>query len=93
MQSHHLTDTDATASHATTWCSPVPMVRALRDPVNDAAHIPVPMPEVHPPGKQTFHLQYTTTCVIMSHPPQTSSLPKHRMMLAPHSMSISQQCH
>ena len=28
-QSHHPLDTDATASHTATWCSPALMVRAL----------------------------------------------------------------
>ena len=68
MQSHHLADTDTANSHATTWCSPALMMKVLRDPVNDAAHLPVLMPEVKPPGKQMFDLQYT-----MTHPPWTHS--------------------
>ena len=40
--------------------------KVLRDPVNNAAHLPMLTPEVQPPGKQTFHHQYT-----VSHPPQT----------------------
>ena len=73
MQSHHLADTGVTTSHAATWYSPALMMKVLRDPVNDAAHLPVPIPEVQPPGKQMFHLQYTITCVTTSHPPQNHS--------------------
>ena len=49
MQSCHLADTDAAISHATAWYLPALMVRALRDPMNDASHLPVPIPEVQPP--------------------------------------------
>ena len=57
----------------TAWYLPAPMIKVLRDPVNDAAHLPVLIPEVQPPGKQVFHLQYTTTCVTTSNPPHTHS--------------------
>ena len=61
MQHHHLTDADATASHDTASCSPAPMMKALRDPTNDTTHLPMPMTEAQSPGKQAFHLQYTTS--------------------------------
>ena len=51
MQSCHLTDTDAATSHVIIWCSPAQMTEVLRDTVNDAAHLSVPMSEVQPPGK------------------------------------------
>ena len=83
MKSLHLTDTDAAASDATTKYSPALMIRVLWDPVNDTVHAPVLIPKVQPAGEQTFHLQCTTACVIMSHPPQTSSSQKHGLMIPP----------
>ena len=68
MQSHYLTDTDATTSHTTTCCSPALMMKVQRGPVNDVTQLPVPMLGVQPPGKQMFHPQYITSC-----PPWTLS--------------------
>ena len=95
MQSPHLTDTATTASHTTTWYSPALMTRVLWDPVNDTAHIPVPMPEVQSPQKQMLNLQYMKTCATTSHLLGTSSSLKHRMMMMIPSplMSISRQHH
>ena len=73
MQHPHLADPDAAASHTATLCSPAPIMKVLTDPVSNTAHLPVLIPAVQPPGKQMFHLQYTMTCVTMSHSPQIHS--------------------
>ena len=64
----HLINTDAAVSHATASCSPALMMKVTRDPVIDAAYLPVPIPATQTPGKQMFHLQYAMSCVTMSHP-------------------------